>query len=594
MVYLWLDNKGLVAKHNIQTTKTASKFPFYTVDKNHWFSLVKDIKANGFIFLQSITCTDNSPQTNTYNQENTPCNLQMVYIFMHSNLQDFVGFYINLVGVFTIANKAIAFLKTPTVSIDTISYIYPSANWLEREVHDLFGVNFHNHPNLKRIMTHQDFQGHALLKSYPTDYNQQLMNVVPHTLETEQSKIDNTYANADGEVFEDVLYINIGPAHPATHGTLRFMSVLDGGEKILDMDVEIGYLHRCFEKMCEQQTYNQIVPYTDRLNYCSAPMNNNGYCHALETMLGITIPEKAMLMRMLLDELSRIIDHFVCVGTNLVDLGALTPFFHLFQERELVYDLFEKLCGARLTVSMMRVGGMGFDIPEGWLEQCLETVNSIEKTHTEMFNLVKGNRIFVERCKFVGSLTQQQAVDFSITGPALRATGFAYDIRKERPYWLYHEVDFDIPLGSRGDTYDRYLVRMEEVYQSLRIVRWCVRQLQNPAISTGPMAVYDKTITLPDKKQVYGNIEGLMNHFMMVINGVKVPRNSVYTSTEAANGELGFYVVSDGTGRPHRLHCRAPSLFMLQAFPTMAKKQLLSDAVTTLGSINIIAGELDR
>jgi NADH-quinone oxidoreductase subunit C/D len=282
-------------------------------------------------------------------------------------------------------------------------------------------------------------------------------------------------------------------------------------------------LHRCFEKMCENHNYNQIIPYTDRLNYCSSPMNNSAFCETVEKLLGIRVPPRAQVMRMLIDELSRIMDHFVCVGTNLVDLGAITGFFYLFEEREGIYSLFEKLCGARLTVSMMRIGGMGFSIPEGWLDECARLVDKIEERHKEFENLVTTNRIFIQRSKGVGTISKELAVQYGFTGPCLRATGYQYDIRKEEPYWFYNEIDFDIPVGKHGDTYDRYLVRMEEVRQSIKIIRWCLNNMPE-----GPIAVEDKRIVLPPKEEVYGNIEGLMNHFMLVINGVQTPVGEVY------------------------------------------------------------------
>lgn len=468
--------------------------------------------------------------------------------------------------------------------VPTISTIWKTANWFERECFDMYGVKFAGHPDLRRILTHHEFKGHPLRKDYPADYIQPMSgDPIENTFERDRERLMKKYAD------EDLMWINIGPAHPATHGTLRFMSVIDGGERIIDMDVEIGYLHRCFEKMCETHNYNQIIPYTDRLNYCSAPMNNSAFCETIEKLFGVKVPPRAQVLRMLIDELSRIIDHYVCIGANLVDLGAITGFFHLFEERELVYSLFEKLCGARLTVSLMRIGGMGFDIPEGWLEECKNVIDKIEKRHAEVENLVTDNRIFVQRAKGAGIISKETAIQYGYTGPCLRASGCEYDIRKEEPYWFYNEIDFDVPIGSNGDTYDRYLVRMEEVRQSIKIIRWCLANMPG-----GEICVADKNIVLPPKKEVYGNIEGLMNHFMLVIQGVKPPKGEVYHRHEAANGELGFYVISDGTGVPYRVKCRPPCFTLLSGFPEMVRGGFLADAVAALGSLNIIAGELDR
>ncbi|NBQ54026.1 MAG: NADH-quinone oxidoreductase subunit D, partial [Proteobacteria bacterium] len=342
-------------------------------------------------------------------------------------------------------------------------------------------------------------------------------------------------------------------------------------------------------KMCETHNYNQIIPYTDRLNYCSAPMNNHAWCRTVEKMLGIQVPAKAQTMRVILDEFSRIIDHFVCICTNAVDLGALTNFWLGFQAREKVYDLFEKLCGARLTVSLARVGGMGFDFPDGWIAQAKETLKVIEQAHSEVDTLLTKNRIFVKRMVGAGAIGKENAIDWGFTGPCLRATGVPLDMRQYNPYYGYDQLEFDIPIGERGDSYDRYMVRMEEIRQSVRILKQCLNN-----VPSGPIDVDDPRITLPSKQNVYGNIEGLMNQFMLVINGVQPPAGEIYSGYEAANGELGFYVISDGSGKPYRVKCRPPCFAIFQAFSEMMAGQMLSDAIAALGSINVIAGELDR
>lgn len=467
-------------------------------------------------------------------------------------------------------------------SISTLVPLWKGANWHERETFDMFGIDFEGHPDLRRILCHVDFVGHPLRKDYPADGNQQLQTPMEHTFANDEKRFTEQFD-------EELMWINIGPAHPSTHGTLRFMAVVDGGENIKEMDTEIGYLHRCFEKMCETHNYNQIIPYTDRLNYCSAPMNNAAWAATIEKMFGVEVPPRAQMMRMILDELSRIIDHYVCIGTNAVDLGALTNFWYFFHERENVYGLFEKLCGARLTVSLTRIGGMGFDFPEGWVEECRQVLNSIDKTHIEVDTLLTKNRIFVQRTRGAGTISQELAIEYGFTGPCLRATGLGYDLRKTEPYYFYKDVEFDIPIASHGDTYDRYLVRMEEVRQSVKIIRWC---LDN--IPEGPISVPDKNIAFPSKKDVYGNIEGLMNHFMLVIHGVQPPPGEYYHRTEAANGELGFYVISDGSGKPYRVKVRPPCFAILSAFRDMCVGGKIADAVAALGSINIIAGELDR
>lgn len=463
--------------------------------------------------------------------------------------------------------------------IDSAVPVWKSANWFEREVYDMFGIRFAGHPHLTRILTHHEFQGHPLRKDYDADHQQHCSSALPVHFEPDPNYV------TDGK---SLVSLNIGPSHPATHGTLRVMVELDG-ETISRANVELGFLHRCFEKMAETHPYNQVIPYTDRLNYCSAPMNNVGYCKAVERLLDVTIPPRAQAMRVILCELSRVIDHIVCIGANAVDLGALTTFFHLFTYREMVYSLFEKLCGARLTVSMTRVGGMAQDAPEGWFKDVLETVAKIRVGVDELDRLLSGNKIWIERTQGVGAISAEDAIAWGYTGPCLRATGVALDHRKANPYYGYDQLDFEVPVGSTGDVYDRYLVRVAEMRESLKIVEQVCKNMPG-----GDYTIRDRGIVLPEKKDVYGNIEGLMNHFMLVIKGLRPPVGEVYDFTEAANGELGFYLVSDGSGRPYRLRVRPPCFAIYQSFVPSVTGGLVADVISVLGSMNLIAGELDR
>lgn len=465
-------------------------------------------------------------------------------------------------------------------SVGTATTIWKSADWFEREAFDMFGIQFKGHPNLRKILTHHQFVGHPLRKDYEADRQQHCNSVIP-------IHFDNT-PEQSGELDSRYVAINIGPSHPAMHGTLRVMAELDG-ETIVRANCEIGYLHRCFEKMAETHPYNQVIPYTDRLNYCSAPMNNVGYCKTVEKLLGIEIPQRAQAMRVILCELSRVIDHVVSVGTGGVDLGALTAFFHLFTYREKVYNLFEKLCGARLTVSMTRVGGMAQDAPDGWFNDVLKFCDEMSDGIDEISKLMIGNKIFIKRTQGVCPINATDAVDWGYTGPLLRASGVNLDLRRADPYYGYDKLDFDIPVGTTGDIYDRYLVRIEEMRQSLRIIRQVCKNMP-----TGDFTVRDKSIVLPAKKDVYGNIEGLMNHFMLVIKGLRPPVGEIYDATEAANGELGFYLVSDGSANPYRLKVRPPCFAIYQSFPSVVKGAMLADAIATVASMNVIAGELDR
>ncbi|MCB0413341.1 MAG: NADH-quinone oxidoreductase subunit D [Bdellovibrionales bacterium] len=465
-------------------------------------------------------------------------------------------------------------------SIDSAVKIWKCANWFEREVYDMFGIEFKGHPNLTRILVHHEFVGYPLRKDYPADLQQHCRTTLPIHFPD-----DHEY---QPDPHKDLVPLNIGPSHPATHGTLRIMAELDG-EKVNRANVELGFLHRCFEKMAETHPYNQVIPYTDRLNYCSAPMNNVGYCKAVERLLGVEVPPKAQAMRIILCELSRIIDHIVCIGANAVDLGALTGFFHLFTYREMVYSLFEKLCGARLTVSLTRIGGMAQDAPEGWYDDVLATCRSIRKGVSDIEGLLSGNKIWIQRTEGVGAISAEEAIEWGYTGPLLRACGVSMDLRKAQPYYGYETLDFDIPIGTNGDCYDRYLVRIEEMKQSLKIIEQVAKN-----IPAGDYTIRDKNIVLPEKKDVYGNIEGLMNHFMLIINGLRPNVGEVYDATEAANGELGFHLVSDGSANPYRLKVRPPCFAIYQSFPEQVTGGLVADVISVLGSMNLIAGELDR
>ena len=389
-------------------------------------------------------------------------------------------------------------------------------------------------------------------------------------------------------ISRDLMPLNFGPSHPTMHGTLRVMIGLDG-ETIVEAIPEIGYLHRCFEKMAEVRTYHQVIPFTDRLNYASSAMNNVGYTMAVEKLLGIEIPKRAQYIRVLVCELSRIGDHCLCLGPQLVDLGALTVYWYLFQVREKVYDLLEALCGARMTTSYTRIGGVSTDIPEGWIEGAADMIKTSKPLLQDVEGLLNKNRIFVDRTRWIGAISPEDAVSYGFTGPCLRAAGVLYDVRKTHPYYDYDRFEFEIPLGDNGDTYDRYMVRMREMYQSMRIIEQVIGDLPE-----GPIMVDDPKITLPPKETVYNEIEGLIHHFKIIVDGIRPPRGEVYSYTEAANGELGYYIVSDGTERPYRIKVRPPCYAIYQAYRELITGHLVADAVAVLSSLNIVAGELDR
>ena len=468
--------------------------------------------------------------------------------------------------------------------VDSVTSVWKTANWWERETFDMFGINFRRHPDLRRILCHEEFVGHALRRDHEPGARTPLSRdyKLPLEYRTDWAAHEQDRLNAGPTI------INIGPSHPATHGALRIVCRLDG-EKIVEADAEIGYLHRCFEKMAETHQWNQVIPYTDRLNYVSSFLNNVGYACAVEKLLDIEVPKRVQYIRVILGELSRIMDHMVCISTNIVDLGAITNFWYGFEPREEIYDLLEMTSGVRMMVSYVRVGGLAADLPKDFVPRCREVLKRIPGYISDLDKLNTKSRLFQQRSKGITPMSGPDAIDWGMTGPMLRAAGVAYDIRQNHPYSSYEDFDFEVPIGNTGDMYDRYLVRMEEMRQSLRIVEQALENLPE-----GPFQVDDRRITLPPKKGVYTNIEDLMNHFKLVMHGIQPPPGEVYGYSEAANGELGFYIVSDGSLRPWRVHARGPCFPTFSAFPKMIEGGMIADAIAALGSLNIIAGELDR
>ena len=384
------------------------------------------------------------------------------------------------------------------------------------------------------------------------------------------------------------MMINLGPSHPAMHGTVRMRVELEG-ETIVRADPEIGFLHRGFQKSCENVTWNQCLPYTDRLNYVSAIMNNLGFLKAVEALVGLEIPERAQYIRVAASELHRMHDHLTCVGAIGLELGGFSAFLYAIEGRELIMDRVSELTGARLTTTFGRVGGLNRDLPDGWIDRVYKTLDKIHELLGEVDGLLTANRIFVDRMRGTGVITAQDALDFGFTGPCLRANGINYDVRKARPYWVYDRMSFDVPVGQNGDNYDRYLMRMEELKQSEAIVRQALKE-----VPPGPVIVDDWRVALPPKAEVYGTIEGVISHFKLVMEGVPVPPGEVYDCTEAANGELGWYLVSDGSGRPYKVHVRAPGFAILSGVPRMIEGKMLADLIPTFDTINMIGGEVEQ
>ena len=477
----------------------------------------------------------------------------------------------------------------PDTGLPSATGLWDSANWGERETFDQYGITFNGHPDLRRILNHWQFDGHPLRKDYPIDRRQ--ICYESDSLEKEirarlaQRGVDDATLK---DINTEVMFLNLGPSHPATHGAIRILAALDG-ETILANVNEIGYLHRGFEKTAENRTYNQIVPLTDRLNYCSSMLNNIAYVKAVEAWLGIEITERARFMRVVLSELYRALDHLVCTAAFMVDVGGLTNYWYLYNEKEAGYDFISRLTGARLTSSFTRIGGMYRDFYDGWQDDLKHQLLGIEKGVSDALKLVAANRIFLDRTQGVCVLPAETALSYGLTGPPLRASGIPFDLRKDAPYYGYEGFDFTVPVGSTGDIYDRIMVRFEEIAQSISIIRQAMRH-----IPEGPVNVRDPQVFLPPKKEVYANIEGLANHFKLVFEGVKTPRGEWYDSFEAANGELGFHFVSDGSGRPYKLKVRPPCFYIMGGFHKMVEGSMIADAIVNLSCINIIGGELDR
>ena len=383
----------------------------------------------------------------------------------------------------------------------------------------------------------------------------------------------------------------MGPSHPATHGTVKMVIELES-ETIIDLDVQVGYLHRGFEKECESGTYYQAIPYTDRLNYNSAIIANHAYCMAVEKLIECEIPRRGQWVRVLASEISRVGDHLTRLGAACLELGAMTPFLYGIEARELNWDMQEMLCGARVTSNYVRIGGIQRDVPSGFEDTCEEMLQEIERLLVDFDRIVTHNRIFTDRFRGTGVMGKERLIEFGVTGPLIRAAGIPYDVRKAEPYLVYDEIDFDIPVGTTSDNFDRFLVVQEEVVQSIRIIRQCLDVLRK---TTGePTDVDDARVRWPAKDRVFGKMEELIQQFKGVTEGILVPAGEAYAAVESPNGELGFYIVSDGSGKPYKVRCRPPSFVNTAPLPEMMKGALLADIVPTFDMINMIGGECDR
>ena len=491
--------------------------------------------------------------------------------------------------------------------IPTVTPIWRGANFLEREVYDMMGIRFEGHPDLRRILMPEDYEeGFPLRKDFPVEgkgwrttfaflpkLDEPAVASSAEEVPAEQQRPflieSETESNGDKPVRrQEELLLNMGPQHPATHGVLRVVLELEG-ERIVKATPDLGYLHRGVEKLSEALTYQQIIPHTDRLDYVCSMLNNYAFVRAVEKLLELTIPPRAEYIRTTVAEMQRIIGHLFWLGTQALDIGAMTVFFWTFREREVLLDMFEKLCGARLTLNYYRVGGVDSDFTPDLVQKMQAFLDTFPAHIAEYDELLRTNRIWLSRTKNVAVLSAPDAINFGATGPVLRGSGVAYDVRKAEPYGAYDKVEWEVPVGKNGDTYDRYWVRMEEMKQSSRIIRQCLQQLpEGPIIADAPQ------IVPPPKANVMRDMQSHIHHFIIFTLGFKTPKGETYCASEGAKGELGFFIVSDGGARPYRMKIRAPSFVHLGVFDHMARGYLIADVVTIFGTYDVVMGEVDR
>ncbi len=504
---------------------------------------------------------------------------------------------------FTVAYHLLSFdrnsdirIKVPLTgdspSLASITGLWESANWYEREVWDLFGVKFDGHPHLRRIMMPLTWKGHPLRKDHPARATEMGPFRLPDEKElTEQTALqfkpeDWGMKQSAGDT--DFMFLNLGPQHPGTHGLIRFILQLDG-EEIVDSVLDIGYHHRGAEKMGERQSWHTYLPYTDRIDYFGGVMNNLAYCLAVEKLAGIDVPDRAKTIRVMLSELFRIQNHLVWYGTFAQDVGALSPVFYMFSDREKVFDIIEAICGGRMHPEWFRIGGTTQDLPKGWDGLIRSFLKYLPPRLKDYDTMVMRNRIFKARTVGIGKYTLDEAIDWGVTGPGLRACGLEWDFRKKRPYSGYENFEFDIPTAVHGDSYDRGVVRIAEIYQSLRIVEQCLNNMPSgPYKSDHPLA------TPPRKERTMHDIETLIHHFLSVSWGPVIPPGEAFQGIEATKGNNGYYLISDGNTMSYRTRIRTPSFAHLQMTPKISKGLMIADLMAIIGSIDFVLADIDR